>query len=350
LSGGKAGGSDLIPKSLSLLLKSAVVLFPLLAGGFLTFLGGERLYEASAVQVEKWTAPFGLLAFSSTQLAPTTDGGKQCIKMQIRLDMKAKEANVLQGIARCEVFLGFSLPSYDEKEETEEDVYFGVQFPFRVVNLRNLQLAWKKLSTEGEILIEIPTKDVNVSIVEENDLVTSVFYVGFIRSQTTERQDISLVFNFEWEDLIHREGFSTFTCTLPVALAAGSEFAHPYMQNPNARYVYHTETLGLTVDMIFPMDFEIKQAYPQIEIMRTETGSDGRSLFWEINAEPETYGGSKAIQLVSVDFEDNRLSETRSRLIFDSGLFMGLGIALILSGIHEAVRVLAEMREKGKPI
>jgi len=51
-------------------VKSAVVLFPLLAGGFLTFLGGERFYEASAFKVEGWRTPFGLLAFSSEQLDP----------------------------------------------------------------------------------------------------------------------------------------------------------------------------------------------------------------------------------------------------------------------------------------
>jgi hypothetical protein len=255
--------------------------------------------------------------------------------------MKAWEANILQGIASCEVFIDFSLPSYDGKEE--EDVYIGVQFPFRVVNLRNLQLLWKQFSAGGEILIEIPIQDVNVNIIEENDLVNSVFYIKFIRPQTTEQQGISLVFNFEWEGIIHREGYSTFTCTLPVALGVSPEIIHPYTQNPNAHYVYYTETLGLTVEMTFPMHLEVKQTYPQIEMMRTDTGSDGRNFFWEINAEP---GYGKATQLVSVDFEDNNLSETRSKLIFDSGLYMGLGVALILSGIHEAVRVVAELRER----
>ncbi len=150
-----------------------------------------------------------------------------------------------------------------------------------------------------------------------------------------------------WEGIIHREGYSTFSCTLPVALGVSPEFVHPYTQNPNAHYVYYTETLGLTVEMTFPMHFEVKQAYPQIEMMRTDTGDDARSLFWEINAEPE--GNFKATQLISVDFEDKNLSETRSKLIFDSGLFMGLGVALIFSGIHEAIRVFAEIREKGKP-
>ena len=68
------------------------------------------------------------------------------------------------------------------------------------------------------------------------------------------------------------------------------------------------------------MHLEVKQAYPQIEMMRTDTGDDARKFFWEINAKPE--GNFKATQLISVDFEDKNLSETRSSLIFDSGLFI----------------------------
>ena len=250
-------------------------------------------------------------------------------------------ANVHQGIAHCTVFGDFQLPSY---AGSETDVCVGIQFPFTVVNLRNVSLNRDDVSS-GQ-LVEIPVKHANVTVIEEDGLANSVFCVEFSRPQTTEPQHIGLVLDFEWKDVIHREGFSTFTFSLPVALGAGPEIVQPYSQNPNASHVYHAETLGLTVETAFPLDYEVKQAYPEIESMRTEKGSDAHSLFWEINAEA---GYGKAIQLVSVNFEDKRLTETRSRLLFDSGLYMGLGVALIFSGIHEAVRTAAEHREKTKP-
>jgi hypothetical protein len=335
----------LVPKSLSLVLKSAVVLFPLLAGSFLTFLGGERLYEANTVQVKRWTTPFGLLAFSSTSL-DLFDPTKESIRIYINLDMRSAYTNVLQGIVDCDVFLEFRLPSYDSQGITEEDIVVGVQFPFRVVNLRNFQLTRMEPSI-GQI--EMPIKDVNVStIVEENDIVNSVFYLEFIRPQTTEPQDISLHFGFEWEDIIHREGFSTFTFSFPIALGlmGGSpEFAHPYTQNPNAHYVYYAETLGLIVVMNFPFDYEVKQTFPEIEMINSPTGSTSRNFFWDVNI-PEEDTLFTATQLFSVNFEEKRLSEARNSLMFDSGLYMGLGVSLIFGGIHEAVRVVAELRKK----
>ncbi|MDH5451460.1 MAG: hypothetical protein OEX77_11315 [Candidatus Bathyarchaeota archaeon] len=47
-----------------------------------------------------------------------------------------------------------------------------------------------------------------------------------------------------------------------------------------------------------------------------------------------------------VEFEVNRLSEMRGRLLFDSGLYMGLGVGLFFSGIHEALKVVGELRKK----
>jgi hypothetical protein len=316
-------------------LKSAVVLFPLLAGGFLTFLGGERLYEANTVQGEKWIAPYGLLAFSSTQMRE--------VGISLRPDFR--RADLLQSKVPCEVWLVFQPLSYDGQGENEEDAVVGVQFPFRVVNPDILQFFSKTEYGETEISI----KDVNVSIVEENDLITSVFYVQFTPLQITGLGGYVLVFSFDWEGVVYREDFSSFTFTLPVALGVEplQGLVHPYTQNPNAHFVYYGDKLNLTAGMWFSSDFEVKHTFPEIEMMRTETGMDAWFFFFKVNANREE--GTKAELLVTVDFEDKKLTETRSQLLFDSGLYIGLGVALVFSGIHEAIRVLAELREKGKP-
>jgi len=120
----------LVPKSLSLVLKSAVVLFPLLAGGFLTFLGGEKLYEANTVQVDRWISPYGLLAFCSMQMQ----------EVGISLNLDFRTANLLLSKVQCRASLVFQPLNYDGEGETGEDVVVGVQFPFRVVDLQVNQL------------------------------------------------------------------------------------------------------------------------------------------------------------------------------------------------------------------
>jgi hypothetical protein len=253
--------------------------------------------------------------------------------------MKGSEADVLHGVAHCTAFIDFLLPSYDGGGE---DVYIGVQFPFRVFKMTNPRLTFDDPSAGS---LEAPINDYDVSVVEEDGLVNTIFYMEFTRPRTTEAREYNLALYFEWEGIVSREGYSMFSFTLPVALGVedGAEFRHPCTQNSNARYLYYAETLGLRVELNMPTNFEIKQTYPQVEVMRADTGGDSRNLTWEISAESQYF---KATQLVSADFEDTSLSETRSRLMFDSGLYMGLGVALIFNGIHEAVRVLAERRGK----
>ena len=320
----------MIPKSLSLALKSAVVLFPLIAGASLTILGGARLYEANTVQVDRWTSPYGLLAFCSTQLE------------QIRITLKPdlRNSDLLQGKASCTVFVDFTMPSGDPKTFTEEEIYVGVQIPFKVVNLQfqEFQKEWAGETTE------LSPKAVDLSIVEKGT-TNSVFYVQFTR-RDFEKHHVHFTLIFDWEGVIHREDFSTYSLTFPVAIWVGPEFANPYMQNPNARFTYFADDLRLSLEVAYPYDFEIKHSYPQMDIMRTDVGQDARSIYLDLDAHKLVYA-PKATQIISIAFEVKSQSEARSRLIFDSGLYMGLGVALVFSGIHEAVRALAGLRSRG---
>ena len=157
---------------------------------------------------------------------------------------------------------------------------------------------------------------------------------------------------FEWEGPIRRDSFSVFTIALPFTLGLEpSAINYPYKQIPNIHYIYYADNLDLSVTMEFPWDFEIKQSFPSTEMVMTEIGSDALGIFWEpkISAAGKPVSG-KHLQIIMVEFEVNRLSELRDRLLFDSGLYMGLGVGLLFSGIHEALKVIGELRKKKETI
>ena len=47
-----------------------------------------------------------------------------------------------------------------------------------------------------------------------------------------------------------------------------------------------------------------------------------------------------------IEFAIPELSEQRDRLLYDSGLYMGLGVGLLFSGIHEALKVSGELDKR----
>ena len=48
--------------------------------------------------------------------------------------------------------------------------------------------------------------------------------------------------------------------------------------------------------------------------------------------------------IVRVRFELMGESELQNRLLFESGLYLGLGIGLLISGLHEALKYVMETR------
>jgi len=162
-----------------------------------------------------------------------------------------------------------------------------------------------------------------------------------------EWQRYHLLLVFDWEGPIRRESFSVFSIALPVTLGLEPlQIDYPYEQLPNMHYIYYADDLDMSVGMELPWEFEIKRSYPPTGTVITEFGSDSLSMFWEPRFSLEKRVSGKHLQMIMVEFEVSRLSETRDRLLFDSGLYMGLGVGLLFSGIHEVLKVTGERRKK----
>ena len=314
-------------------LKSIVVIFPILIGALLAGWGTAKLGEANLVLAEQWNTPPGLLVFSSEQLSGA----------YVHVGAYLSRSHVEGNMVPAEVELMFGWDWGNPKYAIPEEVTVGVQFPFGILNYRDFEIIEKREDEQP-----IPSTEKKVVVTEEEGVSSSVFYVSFSPLQEHDWHWYSLGIAFDWEGALRRESFSLFTISLPVVLGLEPEqLDYPYEQCPNVHYTYYGNNFELTVGMEFPWDFEIKQSYPPTGIVTTEMGGDARNMFWEPRIYPsDKRVGGKSLQMIMVEFEVTRLSETRDRLLFDSGLYMGLGVGLVFSGIHEALKIGAELKRK----
>lgn len=80
-------------------------------------------------------------------------------------------------------------------------------------------------------------------------------------------------------------------------------------------------------------------------------GGESKDFFWGFGSrEIEEWLAAEwrdetASAAFSVSFELPEKREVKERLIFDSGLYLGLGVSLILSGIYEALKIRAGRKE-----
>ena len=311
-------------------LKSIAIIFPILMGTVLAGIGAVRLSEANLVPTEPWSTPYGLLVFSSVQLDSAT----------VHVGIIMARANLEENLVPTQLELNFDLGSYDKFKDAQEEIVIGFQFPFQIADYQEFELDQRDIQPLTPIEKE-------VMIVEDEVGVTSLFFVRF-DTVIGEWQYYRLLLVFDWEGPIRQEGFSVFSIALPVTLGLEPlQIDYPYERLPNMNYTYYADNLDMSVGMEFPWDFEIKQSYPPTDTVITEWGGDSLSIYWEprISAEGKPVSG-KHLQMIMVEFESSRLSETRDRLLFDSGLYMGLGVGLLFSGIHEALKVIGERRKE----
>jgi len=318
-------------------LKSIVVIFPILIGGLLTGWGTAKLGEANLVPAEQWNTPHGLLVFSSEKFQ-----NPPYVHVGASLHPSIVEGNMIP----AEVELGFGWDWGNPDYAIPEEVTVGVQFPFGIVNYHDFEII-----TKEEDERPIPSTDKKVIVTEEDGVSSSIFYVSFNPPQKHDWQWYGIGIAFDWEGVLRRESFSVFTISLPVVLGLEPEWLdYPYEQCPNVHYTYYGGNFDLTVGMEFPWDFEIKQSYPPTGIVTTEMGGAARNMFWEPKIYPSGKRVSgKSLQMIMVEFEVTQLSETRDRLLFDSGLYTGLGVGLLFSGIHEALKIGTELKRKRGP-
>jgi len=295
-------------------------------------MGTIKLGEANLVPTEQWSTPYGFLVFSSLELKPFTH-------LHLRMSPAGVEENVVQAILE----LNFDLTDQELLKSAQGDIEMvvGFQLPFKITEYQEFEFGQR----DGQPITPL---EKDVIVVEDEIGVTSLFYVKFNPLTELEWQIYHLLVVFDWEGPIRQESFSVFTIALPVTLGLEpSAVNYPYERLPNIQNTYYADNLDLSVAMELPWDFEVKQSYPPTGIVITEWGGDSLNIYLEpdIDVEGKPISG-KHLQMIMVEFEVTSLLERRDRLIFDSGLYMGLGVGLLFSGVHEFIKTLGELRKR----
>lgn len=316
-------------------LRGVAVIFPIVVGVILTAYGIAKLDEANVVHTEPWYAPYGFLVFGSTRLESE---GQVTGYVEINADdLDEIERNVIP--VHLDIYFHLNLT-----ETVLDEVTVGLQFPFRIVSYQNLKIFQRPEESPVSIIDEeiIVLEGREEEKIAKTDV--SVFYAKFNPSQYLEPQFI-LNLDFNWEGSQHRDTYSSFTQTFPVALSEASVQDVVYEKCPDA-YIYYGYELGLSIGLRLSWDFETKDSSHPTRTL-SEAGLWCRSIVLEPTfSDRYVPPDIPTVEMVMVQFEVSELSERRDRLLFDSGLYMGLGVGMFFSGIHEALRVGGGLRKR----
>jgi len=310
---------DSVVRRFAFLFRLIVVLFPLVAGSFLFSLGADKLSQAY-FQKEQWVAPNGVLVFSSMQA-------------QVTWAHLALQRISVKNLTAGEAWLDYDLllqPGYAPGEHIG-----GFQVPYSVrsgnftVTINSGQgLSQATILDQGTILVEEPAR-------------AAIVYAKFLIPAGTVSCHLFLYFT--WEGLFVREGFSSYSLMIPFANANETVHSKVYECCPNAVALF--DNVPFMVAIGIPNDCEFKGSFPAPDIQEITTGKPQGNLVWYYNNTATQWSMPSSNQF-RVDFEVPSDAELRNRLFFDSGLYMGLGISLVFSGVYEGLKSAEDLMRR----
>jgi len=315
----------------SRLLRLAIIVIPIVVGLIATAWGLNEYYEATVIITPKTPAPYGILAFSSMNF--------EIHDIIIWMDRTFVKDNLID----LHFVFGMSITSPLDEETSLDEQIFGFQIPYYVELGKVVARERSGLEPEG-ITIEIIDEEVHT----EGDI--SIIYVKFIPLAGIEQYEFDVRFN--WMNAIIKQTFSTYSLSVPISLSENNTFFE-YFSNLN--YSVHLPKFSgpFTVNIHLPADCEVREAIPPItrEIIHSHPTDGGYSpdkfLEWSISIEnipnPAPFPISEVIR---VTFESREELARHDRLLFDSGLWLGIGVSNFISGFYGALRYISGMQRR----
>lgn len=306
------------------ILKILVITFPIIVGNVATLYGVILYSNTQMVYPEDQAIPPGFLIFSSMEMS-SVNFSMQIVEVNFELGRSDKT------MLQCD----FNVASPLTGEQT-----IGFQFPYII----------EKLEAYGS--------DFQVSKIE---IIPETFSPGDGARQT-EATIVYLKFGpkpgglnysirgfLSWSGFLSHTDYATYKFVVPFARDEGT--LRDYIGNllPNARIRYVTQREGDHVSLMMNAAADIKLVYPTPSSVMGIPGYNNQMLVWDLSypysvSIPEELG--RMLDTVVVYFELGSLAEQRNSYLFGAGIYTGLGVSLIFSGIHEALKYLEENRVK----
>jgi hypothetical protein len=210
---------------------------------------------------------------------------------------------------------------------------------------------FKKLSITSESG-DLEVSDVNTVHLEDADpkeptsekTNTTLVYARFSSSQLIEKYQVQ--FEFTWEGLIRKKSFSNYMISIPLADSEGDTHEEVSKRLPNASAYWEDVRVKIMIEM--PEDCEYTgSVIPPVQSL-AQTLQTRSSIVWDIT-NPNVMVAPGTAYHFAMNFENNVEAELRDHLLFDSGLYMGLGVSLIFGGLYEAIKIGTDIaRERRK--
>jgi len=306
---------------LFLVLRIAVILFPTVSGVLLTNFGANKLNEAYIVPFMPRMNPHGFLIFSTMNLPK---GSTQAHFWIGDISLEERTANV-------NVYYEFYV-----SPSTGEQV-IGFQIPY-FCDLLNFSIGSQSERLEVSKIETVHLEDENPKDPMSDKAKTTLIYVRFFSSPLIEKYSGNLIFT--WEGSIIKEDFSNYIISIPLADSPGDSHKKVLEYCPNASIYF--EDIRVIIAIQIPEDCEYKGSIiPPIQELAV-TSQTQNSILWEIT-NPNIMGLPGSTYHFTMSLENNVESELRDHLLFDSGLYMGLGVSLVFGGLYEAIKILTDI-------
>jgi len=304
----------------SSLLKLLAIMFPIALGVSLTGLGVLRLVQANEKPMSRPLSPYGILGFCS----------EKCDSFD--LYMVLFSVDVKENLVRtvCSAHIGLSTSS-----DSSSEVIFGLQVPYQVEIMQGAE--HRGSASAGPKELEVLETETVFSQVNR----TSIIYLKFMTEPIT--RDYNLNLWFDWKDLVNRQSFALYEIVVPFCSTTNNIVVQYF---PNIYPLNYTMS-NLSIEL--PEDCEIRDTIPlpdkeevtsQSNPSTPEVLEPHRSLLWQLppNRVLKEWQMWPTSDIIRIRVELLGESELRNRLLFDSGLYLGLGIGLLISGTHEAIK------------
>lgn len=303
---------------LLLVFRIAVILFPTATGVLLTSFGVGKLNEAYIVPPEPKVNPYGFLVFSTINLSKVSTEAHFWIG-QISLNERAGQA-----LLYCEFRVN--------RTSTGEQV-IGFQIPY-FCDFKKLSIASESGDLEVSDVTTVHLEDSDPKEPTSEKTNTTLVYARFSSSELIEKYQVQ--FEFNWEGLIRKKSFSNYMISIPLADSEGDTHEEVSNRLPNATAYWGDTRVKIMVEM--PEDCEYTGSIiPPVQSL-AQTLQTRSNIVWDIT-NPNIMVTPGTAYHFTMSFENTAESEQRDHLLFDSGLYMGLGVSLIFGGLFEAIKI-----------
>lgn len=291
------------------LVRVAVVYFPLIIGLIFTGVGVSDFLELSRGSQAASLPYYGILPFAMGEISAE------------RLTFTVESVSLEGGYADCTL-------DAEVSANVEGDVTFGLQVPNRV------EFAEFKVQGFDDEKAEVYyTGQASIESVQGE----GISILSYTFKPVSKNPQLRLMIHFRWLGVVEKVSYTSYGLLVPFSTSDSAALA---AARPGAVVLGGAPFVSLLVEL--PLDSRVTETVPQPvgeTIYWRDESLGHRSLVMEARVPFGSPQGYSQLQSFRVGFEVPSLRQRYDRLVFDSGLFLGVGVQFLIAGLYDAIKL-----------